>query len=123
MSHIVSIQTKVRDTTAIAAACRRLSLPAPAHGMAKLYSGECAGLLLQLPGWQYPVVIDLASGTLKYDNFEGAWGNQRELDHFFQMYAVECAKLEARKKGYGVNEQSLADGSIKVQISEGAHRL
>jgi hypothetical protein len=36
-----------------------------------------------------------------------------------QSYAVEKAKLEARKKGYQVNEQQLQDGSIKLQIIEG----
>lgn len=52
MSHIVTINTKVTDAVAIAAACKRLGLAAPAHGTAKLYSGEATGLLLQLPGWQ-----------------------------------------------------------------------
>ena len=58
---------------------------------------------------------------MKYDNFEGAWGDQACLDRFLQMYAVERAKLEARKKGYSVTEQALQDGSIKLQIIEGAH--
>ncbi len=48
------------------------------------------------------------------------WGDQGHLDHFLQMYAVEKAKLEARKKGYAVSEQALQDGSIRVSISEGA---
>src|SRR5437763_1598727 len=45
---------------------------------------------------------------------------QAHLDRFLQMYAVEKAKLEARKKGFTVNEQALQDGSIKLQIIEGA---
>jgi hypothetical protein len=36
------------------------------------------------------------------------------------MYAVEKTKLEARKKGHTVTEQALQDGSIKLQIIEGA---
>lgn len=76
MSHIVSIATRIHDPAAVAAACRRLGLPEPAHGTARLYSGEAAGLLLHLPGWQYPAVIDLPSGTVKFDNFEGAWKDQ-----------------------------------------------
>src|SRR5215467_16278717 len=100
MSHIVSIQTKVRDPAAVAAACQRLSLAAPVQGTARLYSGEATGLLVQLPGWQYPVVIDTATGEVRYDNFAGRWGEQAQLDRFLQMYAVELAKLEARKKGY-----------------------
>jgi hypothetical protein len=119
MSHIVTIQTKVHDPTAVAAACERLNLTVPVHGTAKLFSGEATGLLLQLPGWQYPAVIDTLSGTVRFDIFEGHWGDQSQLDRFLQMYAVERAKLEARKKGYSVSEQALENGSIKLQIAEG----
>src|SRR4051794_33426550 len=53
MSHIVTIQTKVHDLHAVAAACRRLNLAAPVQGTAKLYSGEAEGLVVRFPGWQY----------------------------------------------------------------------
>ena len=102
MSHIVSVQTKVRDPAAVAAACHRLGLAAPIQGTATLYGGEVTGLLVQLPGWQYPAVIDTASGEVRYDNFEGRWGEQRHLDRFLQAYAVEVVRLEARKKGHQV---------------------
>ena len=121
MSHLVTLQCKIRDASAVAAACARLNLPAPMQGTAKLFGGECTGLLVQLPGWQYPAVIDTQSGELKFDNFNGHWGSQERLDHFLQMYAVERAKLEARRKGYAVSEQSLADGSIRLQIIDGAY--
>jgi hypothetical protein len=42
------------------------------------------------------------------------------LDAFKQAYAVERAKLEARKHGYTVREQSLSDGSIRLTINQGA---
>jgi hypothetical protein len=119
MSHIVTIQTRVHDPVAVAAACQRLGLPAPALGTARLYSGEATGLLVQLPGWQYPAVIDPATGAVRYDNFEGRWGEPAHLHRFLQLYAVERAKLEARKKGYAVTEQPLQDGSIRLQIVEG----
>ena len=73
MSHIVTIATKVRDPAAITAACQRLGLAAPVQGTAELFSGEVTGLLVQLPGWQYPVVIDPATGELRYDNYGGQW--------------------------------------------------
>ena len=76
MSHIVTIQTKVRDPAAVAAACQRLGLEAPAHGTATLFSSQATGLLVQLAGWQYPVVIDPASGEVRYDNFGGHWKGQ-----------------------------------------------
>jgi hypothetical protein len=119
MSHIVTIQTKVHDPVAVAAACVRMNLAAPVQGTAKLFSGEATGLIVQLPDWQYPAVIDTQSGQVQYDNFEGNWGDQRQIELLMQSYAVEKAKIEARKKGYQVNEQQLQDGSIKLQIIEG----
>jgi hypothetical protein len=119
MSHIVTIQTKVHDPAAIGAACLRLGLPAPVQGTATLYSGEASGLLVQLPGWEYPAVIDPLTGVVRYDNYSGAWGDPAQLDRFLQRSAVEKARLEARKKGYTVTEQALQDGSIKLQLVEG----
>ena len=89
------------------------------QGTAHLFSGDATGLIVQLPDWQYPAVIETRSGTLKYDNFNGEWGEKIQLDRFLQMYAVEVTKLESRKKGYQVSEQQLQDGSIKLQVIEG----
>src|SRR4051794_29234512 len=111
MSHIVQIATEVRDATAIHAACERLGFPQAVQGTHRLFSGEIAGLGVQLPGWMYPVVCDVGSGELKFDNYNGHWGEQSKLDQFLQRYAVEKARIEARKKGHAVTEQPLADGS------------
>ena len=89
MSHVVQIQTQVRDPAAVVAACERLKLPVPIQQTVKLFSDTVTGLAVQLPGWNYPVVCDVASGELKYDNFNGHWGNQHELDKFLQIYATE----------------------------------
>jgi hypothetical protein len=48
------------------------------------------------------------------------WGDKRELDRFLQAYAVEKARIEARRQGHTVTEQSLADGSIKLTVQVGA---
>jgi hypothetical protein len=122
MSHIVQIQTQVRDPVAIQAACKRLGLSEPVHQTVQLFAAFETGLTVQLPGWSYPVVCDAATGQIKFDNFGGAWGDPAKLDQFLQAYATEKAKLEARKQGHSVLEQSLADGSIKltIQVSGGA---
>ncbi|MBL8797386.1 MAG: DUF1257 domain-containing protein [Planctomycetia bacterium] len=118
MSHIVTISARLTNHTAVVAACRRLHLPEPRHGTAQLYSGEATGLLVQLPGWRYPAVIDTASGQIACDTFDGAWGEERELHRFLQAYAVEAVRLQARQRGLPVTEQHLADGSIKLSIQE-----
>jgi hypothetical protein len=120
MSHIVTIQTRVTDPAAIAAACRRLDLPVPVPGTAKLFSGEATGLLVKLPDWLYPLVVDTATGQVAYDNYEGHWGDPKGLDRFLQAYAAERVKLEARRKGYSVTEQALGDGSLRLQVIAGA---
>ena len=80
---------------------------------------EATGLLVQLPGWLYPVVADTATGQLRYDNYAGVWGDPAHLDGFLQHYSVEKARIEARKRGHSVVEQALPDGSIKLTISLG----
>lgn len=116
MSHIVVIETKVHDAAALAAACRRLGLAEPVHGSVRLFNADANGLSVKLPGWRYPIVVDPASGSIKYDNYEGRWGDQEKLGLLLQMYAVEKAKIEARKKGHSVTEQARQDGSIVLQI-------
>jgi hypothetical protein len=119
LSHIVTVKTEVRDHAAVAAACRRLSLPEPVQGTAQLYSGQASGLLVHLPEWLYPVVIDMTTGQARYDNYGGCWGDEQHLHRFLQAYVVERARSEARKKSYLTTEQSLADGSIIVDIEIG----
>jgi hypothetical protein len=119
LSHIVSIKTEVRDRDAVAAACRRLGLPEPVLGKATLFSGDVTGLVVHLPDWLYPVVIDTATAEVRFDNYEGRWGDQKQLDRLLQSYAVEKARIEARKRGHTVVEQALPDGSVKLTIQVG----
>ena len=116
MSHIVTIKTEVRDAAAIRAACQRLQLATPVFGAAKLFSGTKTGWQVQLSGWRYPVVCDVTTAKIDFDNYNGHWGEQAELDKFLQSYAVEKAKIESRTKGYTCTEQTLVDGSIKLTV-------
>jgi hypothetical protein len=119
MSHVVQIQTEVRDAIAVRAGCKRLGLDEPVEGEVKLFSETVTGLAVRLRDWRYPVVFNTATGESKFDNYQGHWGEQSRLDEFLQAYAVEKAKLAARKAGHCVTEQSLADGSIKLTIQLG----
>jgi len=119
VSHIVEIKTEVRDEQAVRAACTRLQLAAPEHKTVRLFNATATGLCVQLPGWQYPVVANLQTGQVSYDNYNGHWGEQKHLNSFLQGYAVEKAKLEARRKGHSVSETRLEDGSIRVTVRVG----
>jgi hypothetical protein len=119
LSHIVEIKTEIRDEQAIRAACVRLQLATPEHKTVRLFNATATGLCVQLPGWNYPAVCELTTGSLKYDNYGGNWGEQKHLNSFLQAYAVEKARIEARRKGHRVSECKLEDGSIKVTVHVG----
>ena len=119
MSHIVSIQTQIRDKIAVEAACSRLQWPEPVHDSFRLFSTTVEGLGVRAPCWNYPIVCDLQSGQLHYDNFEGRWGDPKYLDQFKQAYAVEKTKLEARRQGRTVTENLLQDGSVELVVEVG----
>ncbi|MCE9632135.1 MAG: DUF1257 domain-containing protein [Planctomycetia bacterium] len=119
MSHIVEIKTEIRDEAAVRAACTRLQLAAPEHKTVRLFNAAATGFCVQLPGWQYPVVANLQTGQLSYDNYNGHWGDWSRLNSFLQAYAVEKAKIEARKKGHMVTETAIQDGSIRVTVRVG----
>ena len=74
MSHIVTIETEVRDASAVQAACERLKLPAAAHGLHELFSGTAQGLAVRLPGWTYPAVCNLKTGKIEFDNYRRPLG-------------------------------------------------
>ncbi len=116
MSHVVQIKTEIRDINAVRQACIRLQLEAPVQGTFELYNSTELGYGVNLRDWKYPVVCKLETGAIRYDNYNGRWGDPQRLDEFQQRYAVEKSKLEARRQGLTASEQALEDGSIKVTI-------
>jgi hypothetical protein len=119
MSHLVTITTQVREPQAIAAACQRLQLPGPRHGQFEIYRQTVTGHAVQLRAWRYPLVCDVTSGQLHYDNFSGCWGEPARLDEFLQAYAVEYATTLARRQGFSVVEQPLPSGAIQLTVQQG----
>ena len=89
------------------------------QGEADIFVQKARGWIVRLPGWNYPVVVDTDARQLHYDTYNGAWGEQSQLDRLLQAYAVEKSKLEARRAGASVTEQALPDGSIKLTIQAG----
>jgi hypothetical protein len=119
MSHIVTIETQIRDAGALRSACSRLGHAEPVHRTADLFTSKATGYCVELPDWRYPVVCDVDEGRVHFDNYEGRWGDPVHLDRLTQAYAVERAKIEARRNGHSVTEQPLNDGSIKLVIGVG----
>ena len=120
MSHVVTIETKLTDPAAVAAACARLNLPEPKQETVKFFDGSShAGLAVRPPGFVYPVLVQ-ADGAIRSDTYRGRWGDDKFLGRLKQAYAVEAAKLQAKRRGHRVRETALPDGGIKLTVTAGA---
>ena len=113
MSHIVSITTQVRDSAAAVAACQRLGLPPPVHRQVQLFQRRAEGLAIELPDWHYRSSATSPRAASSSDNFNGAWAPKKNSTSFCRP-VLRVAKIEARKKGYTVAEQPLANGCIRA---------
>ncbi len=119
MSHIVTIQTQVRDPAAIRLACTRLQLPDPVHGTVRLFQDEATGWQVRLPSGgtrssARPTLAACGTTTSK------PLGGSPRLGAFLQRYAVEKTRLESRLRGHTVFERPLPDGSIHLTVQLGA---
>ena len=119
ISHIVKVETQIRDVSALRQACNYLQLEPPVHGTYELFNSTETGWGVRLRNWKYPVVFKVETSEAAFDNYEGRWGNPQRLDELVQRYAAEKTKIEARRQGHSVTEQRLDDGSVKLTVSVG----
>ena len=136
MSHIVTVKTEVRDLTAIRAACRRLGWelkegqrsyrwfgewvgdsPLP-EGVNKDTLGTCAHAIA-VPGARYEIGLQKTPTGFRvlWDYWNPGGLTQGTGGQFLQAYAVEKARIEARKQGRSVREETLKDGSIRLTVN------
>ena len=101
------IQTDVRDAEALRAACRQLGLPEPVLGAFPVGSAVASGFAVRLPGWRYPVVCQLDTGLVQFENSHGEWGEKCAMDRFLDACAMETDNVEDRRKS-GVKNSSAA---------------
>jgi len=120
MSHIVTITNiKATDMKVLAAAVARIAGAklTVGTGPVQIFAAKVNCIAqVQLPGWKYPVGVE-ADGTIKADNYKGAWGAQEHMDRLRQLYAAEAAKAAARKQGYTVTERVGKEGKIVLEAT------
>ena len=122
MSHFTTIQTQIKDTEALAAACHELGLTLAPNVEARGYgtNKRRGDLVIQLKG---PHDISLnKGGDGTYGLSTDWWGGHVEKEvgkncgRLLQLYGVHKASREARRKGYTTRRQTLKDGAIKLTI-------
>jgi hypothetical protein len=117
MSHIATVEVKFKDANVIKAAAQKLGYECKEVKNYKFYDGTVkSGISVQLPGWSYPVVFT-EDGEAFFDNYNGHWGKQEELNKFTQHYGVEKAKKQAKIKGWNYREVKGQNGEVKVVIN------
>jgi len=120
MSHTTKRKSAIKDLPTLKKAVDRIpGAEYLGHGTAKQYSGSPVGHNFKLPGWSYPVSVDLATGECTFDNYGGRWGKEAVLDSLKQGYAIEAAKAKAEAEGHTMEEIQLEDGSVKLVIPLG----
>jgi len=88
-------------------------------GKFKQYSKLQEGIGIKLPGYQYPVVVDLVTNEIASDTYNGNWGDLKVQENLLQFAGVEATKLEAASKGYDITETLLDNGDIQLNVSTG----
>ena len=122
MSHFTTIQTQVRDLSALRAACEELGLRVLTNTEARGYGSNHrhGEQVIRLNG-PYDIAVNRQP-----DNTLGLttdwWGKHVEKEvgkgygKLLQLYGVYKAQAEAKRKGYTTRRQSLKDGSMKITI-------
>jgi hypothetical protein len=85
----------------------------------ELYSETVsADAALYLKDWSYPVAINFATGNVQYDNYEGKWGAEDELDAFVQEYRLQLAEAAMTElygpQGWRVERRAAENGVMQV---------
>jgi len=122
MSHFTEIKTQIRDIAALREACTELGIPLLENTTARGFAGQLrqGDHVIRLKG-PYDIALNRqADGTYGLTTDWWAGHVEKEVGSGFgrllQLYGVHKTRLEAKRKGYTVKRQTLADGAIKLTI-------
>jgi hypothetical protein len=116
-SHTVRVDVKFSNVDALAAAALALGGSVLGVGVHKLFAtNTAAGFGVKLPNWRYPIVAD-ELGAVSFDNYNGAWGDNADVDRLRSEYAIAAAKQAADALGWLSSRN--VDGSLVVYHPNG----
>ena len=120
MSHTTKMKVEHKFNKAmesvIKSACRKMNLEFQGWGRHRLYSSTEEGYAVSLPGWRYPVILN-SEGIAK-DDYNGSWGDSKELEKFLRRINAEKVYEEAEIMGYNIEEE-LTQDEIVLTLSGG----
>jgi hypothetical protein len=115
MSHIVTLNVKIKDKETLRQVAEEdLGLRVQEKETVTFYGGNTrTGMTVRLPGWNYPVLVT-EDGELLYDNYEGMWGSQDQLNRLIQNYTIASVYKAAGSRP--VTSEVLPDGTVKLRL-------
>lgn len=120
MSHFTSINTQIKDISALQAACQELGLELVPNAEARGYGSTShpGEFIIRLKG-PYDVALNRqtdGSYGLTTDWWDGHVEKEvgKDYGRLLQLYGVHKASREARKKGLSVLRRNQPNGSIKL---------
>jgi hypothetical protein len=126
MSHTTKIKMEIKDKQALVNAVKfmreKLNLPVNVieTNQVKLFQGRVKvnnGIAVELPDWKYPVLFDLDTGEVYYDNYDGYWGDEKWLNLLKQIYTAQKT-IKAVKKQFGLRVASKLEQQLAEQLKD-----
>jgi hypothetical protein len=98
MSHTTKVQIEFLNLSALRSAVESMGGEWLGEMEVRLYSSREFGTAFKLSGWKFPCCI--TADGLKFDNYNGAWGDIRTLDTLKAEYALSVAQSAAEAQGW-----------------------
>jgi len=120
MSHIVTLNLKYTDVQALETACQKRNISYQKHKhKCQIYSNNVDAIFsFKLPGWTFPVAV-MEDGEVKYDNYNGHWGDQSKLDSFSQEYGKQIGIQELAKENMFLSSEEQTEDGTMILTFEG----
>lgn len=122
MSHTATVQTQVRRPKMIQKAAKALGFSCSVGQFRQQFfqsKAESGDVAVTLPGWKYPVLFDTKTGEVKYDNYNGMWGDLQPLEKLMQEYALQVAEEEAQEftlQGWTMQRVVQPNGDVQIVL-------
>jgi hypothetical protein len=118
MPRVVTIQTRFHDPNAVAAACRRLDLPAPVRKVVCFPGRVIHGYLIEFQSCRSTALLDPLTGLLRCEAQDGEELPNRPLNRFLRAYVAEKASRLARQPEFGLEAEDIADLAAELMEME-----
>ena len=124
MSHTATVKTELRSRQMIQRAAKAMKLECSVGDFTQtFYQGtpQKGDVLVKLPGWSYPVLINTKTAEVHFDNFNGIWGEAARLDDLIQEYSLLTAEDELQQfvlEGWTITRQKQPNGDVQLIIEQ-----